>query len=153
MSFGVGEHPVAKKVHRCIYCNDDIAIGERHFKYVGEWEGEFQNWRMHDDCLEAHERETFDGEICEGPHQRGRTCDEKEAAERKMAKDANEVIAEMLREKGVAGEVLELVHRHNSGSVVMKDIFLESVYEEEQRVSKSRAKAIEAGKKKVRVGK
>jgi len=34
----------------------------------------------------------------------------------------------------------------------MKDIFLESVYEEEQRVSKSRAKAIEAGKKKVRVG-
>lgn len=151
MSFGQGEHPVAKKAHGCIYCGDDISIGERHFRYVGKWEGEFQNWRMHGDCLDAHQRETFDGEICEGPHQRGRTCDETESAQRKLSKDANEVIAELLREKGVSGEVLELVHRHNIGSVVMRDVFIESVYEEEQRVRKSRVDAIEAGKKKVRV--
>lgn len=150
MSFGQGEHPVARKPHRCLWCNESIAIGERHFKYVGEWEGEFQNWRMHSDCIDAHQRETCDGEICDTSHPRGRTCDEKEAAERKMAKDVNEVVAELLREKGVAGDVLDLVHRHNIGMVVVRDIFRESIYEEEQRVSESCRKAIKAGKRKVR---
>jgi len=150
MSFGEGCYPVAKKAHRCIWCNDLIVIGERHFKYVGEWEGEFQNWRMHEDCMNAHQRETFDGEICDSSHQRGRTCDEKEEAVRKLAKDTNEVIAQMLREKGVSPEVLELVTRSNIGSVVVKDILMESIYEEDRRVSEATTKAIEAGKKKAR---
>jgi hypothetical protein len=150
MGFGDGGHPVAKKTHPCIWCNEPIVIGERHFKYVGEWEGEFQNWRMHSDCLDAHQRETFDGEICDSAHQRGRTCEEKEAAQRKLAKDVNEVVADLLREKGVPGDVLDLIHRQNVGSIVVRDLFLESIYDEERRVQESRRKAIEAGKKKVR---
>jgi len=147
MGFGQGEYPVAKKMHHCIFCKDDIAVGERHFKYVGEWEGEFQNWRMHSDCLEAQQRETYDGEICEEAHRRGMTCDEKDSAIRKLSKDVNEVVADLLREKGVSPEVLELIHRHNIGGVVVRDLFLGSIYDEDRRVAEASAKAIEAGKK------
>lgn len=150
MGFGEGDRPVARKQHSCIWCHELIVIGERHFKYVGIWEREFQNWRMHDDCIDAHKRETYDGEICDEAHQRGRTCDEKESVERKLAKDVNEVMADLLREKGVAAEVLDLIHLHNMGSVVVRDLFKEFVYDEERRVTESRRKAIEAGKTKVR---
>lgn len=147
MSFGEGRHPVAKKRHVCIWCNSGISIGERHFYFFGEYEGDIQNWRMHSDCMDAHGRETSDGEICDSSHQRGRTCDEKEAAERKIARDATEVIVGLLREKKVSEDVLDLVIRQNIGSIILKDVFLESVYDEGRRVAEARQKAIEAGKK------
>ena len=51
--FGELKHPVAAKDHRCGWCGQAIAKGEKHAHYVGKWEGEFQNWRMHAECYEA----------------------------------------------------------------------------------------------------
>lgn len=80
--FQNGNTVKARKRHQCIYCSEPIVIGEYHHRQGGMWEGEWQDWRAHLDCLEAHYRETQDGygsgEICQEPHQRGRTCGETE---------------------------------------------------------------------------
>lgn len=44
---------VARKEHRCEYCGEKILKGEKHIKFSGVFEGEFQNWRMHDECNTA----------------------------------------------------------------------------------------------------
>lgn len=51
--FGNTSHPVASKDHRCQWCGDPILIGERHARYVGKWEGDFQDWRMHTECMDG----------------------------------------------------------------------------------------------------
>lgn len=96
MSFGEGRHPRARKVHYCVWCHTDIGIGERYFYFFGEWDGELQDWRMHADCEDAHQRETEEGEICDIQHQRGRTCAEKDAEQRKFAQELGEEIRERL---------------------------------------------------------
>ena len=85
-SFGSPTTPVARKAHRCEWCWQGIAVGEKHYKYVGVWEGDFQDWRMHLDCLEAWKREDAAndsrGEICDEKHGRGKCCgDESEDKE------------------------------------------------------------------------
>lgn len=76
--FGEGSTVRARKRHRCEWCQDIIKVGESHSHYKGMWEGDWQDWRTHTDCYEAFHRECADGEMCEGKHQRGRTCDETE---------------------------------------------------------------------------
>ena len=41
---------VGRKEYRCEWCGEKILCGEKHAHFVGKWEGEFQNWRMHDEC-------------------------------------------------------------------------------------------------------
>jgi hypothetical protein len=48
--FGEYTRPVARKEYRCEWCGEKILKGERHFKYAGIWEGDWQNWRMHGEC-------------------------------------------------------------------------------------------------------
>jgi len=48
--FGDGKWIVGRKPHRCDACYGPIPEGERHFNYRGMWEGEWQNWRMHEEC-------------------------------------------------------------------------------------------------------
>jgi hypothetical protein len=48
--FGHKFAPTARKDHRCAWCGDKIHKGEVHYHYKGKWQGEFQNWRMHNDC-------------------------------------------------------------------------------------------------------
>jgi hypothetical protein len=48
--FGGCSHPVGRKEYRCEWCGQKIPKGEKHVAYVGMWENEFQNWRMHDEC-------------------------------------------------------------------------------------------------------
>lgn len=48
--FGGYTQPVARKEYRCEWCGEKILKGEKHHKYVGMWEGDFQNWRMHSEC-------------------------------------------------------------------------------------------------------
>lgn len=43
-------HPVAAKVHRCIWCGQDIPVGETHRHERSIYEGEFQNHRWHSEC-------------------------------------------------------------------------------------------------------
>ncbi len=46
---------VARKQHQCVWCFEFILVGESHAHYVGTWEGEFQNWRMHEECHEDYD--------------------------------------------------------------------------------------------------
>jgi hypothetical protein len=48
--FGIHSNPTARKEHRCEWCGQKILKGEKHFQFVGKWQGEFQNWRMHLEC-------------------------------------------------------------------------------------------------------
>lgn len=51
--------PKARKNYLCIYCGELILKGETHSKASGKWEGEFQSWRMHNECLEQHDEENM----------------------------------------------------------------------------------------------
>ena len=95
-SFGQARTPRARKPHYCAWCHVTIEVGERHFYFFGRWEGELQDWRMHLECEDAHQRETYEGEICENRHDRARTCDEMESERRKLAKELGEEIQERL---------------------------------------------------------
>lgn len=66
------------KVHRCAWCPFPIEIGTTHLKFVGRWNNEFQNWRIHLECREPLEKSELHedmGEICFGPHARGGKCE------------------------------------------------------------------------------
>ena len=66
------------KTHACVWCHTRIVVGEEHQKFVGVWEGEFQNWRVHNDCLKpmtSSDQHEDSGEICSGPHFRGGKCE------------------------------------------------------------------------------
>lgn len=49
--FGEGRHIVARKDHRCQGCLSKIPKGEMHYQFKGAYEGEWQNWRMHEECF------------------------------------------------------------------------------------------------------
>jgi len=41
----------AAKDHRCERCGGAIPKGEIHIQGTGMWEGDWQNWRMHNECF------------------------------------------------------------------------------------------------------
>src|ERR1035437_214709 len=45
--------PKARKEYPCIWCSEKILIGEIHLKEVGEFEGDFQSNRWHEECHNA----------------------------------------------------------------------------------------------------
>jgi hypothetical protein len=60
--FGGYTWPKARKEHRCEWCYQKILIGEVHARFVGKWEGEFQDWRVHKECEAIMQKEDlFDG--------------------------------------------------------------------------------------------
>lgn len=50
--FGRLEHPKGRKQYRCAWCGEEILVGEVHAHYVGVWESEWQDWRMHEECYQ-----------------------------------------------------------------------------------------------------
>lgn len=52
--FGEMKTVVGKKDYRCEWCGETILKAETHHHFVGKFEGEFQNWRMHSECNEAY---------------------------------------------------------------------------------------------------
>ena len=54
-SFGEPRAVVARKPHRCEWCYEPILKGESHQQFKGMWEGDWQNWRMHQECFDAYE--------------------------------------------------------------------------------------------------
>lgn len=48
--FGNYSNPVAAKSHTCEWCYGIIAKGEKHVQFKGMFEGDWQNWRMHNEC-------------------------------------------------------------------------------------------------------
>lgn len=61
--FGDTNWPKAAKDHRCEWCGQGILKGEKHAHFVGKWDGEFQNWRMHSEC---YDDAITNGEIQDG---------------------------------------------------------------------------------------
>ena len=62
-----------RKAWPCAWCKGIIQAGEPHQRYVGTYEGEFQDWRVHEDCVIPLEKswDGCDGEICSSKHNRG----------------------------------------------------------------------------------
>ena len=52
--FGEGKWIIGRKRHRCEYCYGPIPKGEKHYNYRGMYDGEWQNWRMHEECQEDY---------------------------------------------------------------------------------------------------
>jgi len=44
--------PVAAKPHKCEWCGEQILKDEKHVKFVGMFESDFQSWRQHNECYE-----------------------------------------------------------------------------------------------------
>lgn len=145
--FGVDRNPVAKKNHVCEWCRTFVLIGERYYRYRGKWEGEFQDWAMHLDCVEAHQKETDDGEICDENHPRGRTCDERDEAYGKLEDEVNELIEDELRRLKASEDIVSLVRKNGFGSAIVKDLFKEYLYQEGRRVDEAQKKAMKSVKK------
>lgn len=135
--FGDGRTVRARKEFTCQWCHDPILVGERHFRFTGKWQGEFQDWRMHSDCEDAHQSETYEGEICENAHQRGRTCADKDAEQRLFAKEIGGEIKEAV-EKSV--NRTELFYTNLADDLI--DLFGQWVEEERARVKAASEKAM-----------
>ena len=58
--FGEGKWVIGRKRHRCESCFGPIQKGERHWHYQGMYEGDWQNWRMHEECYLACEEDGDD---------------------------------------------------------------------------------------------
>lgn len=69
--FGETTHPKAAKDHRCEWCGETILKGEKHVRFTGKWEGEFQDWRMHYECHEATDRMDLTDGFTPYEHARG----------------------------------------------------------------------------------
>ena len=54
--FGAGKWVIGTKEHRCEWCGQSIHKGEKHYQYKGVWDGEWQNWRMHEECHDDYDR-------------------------------------------------------------------------------------------------
>lgn len=71
-----GYRRVAKpnKAYPCAWCKGIIQAGEQHQRFVGTHEGDFQDWRVHDDCIPPMEKSwdlEHDWAICLSKHNRG----------------------------------------------------------------------------------
>lgn len=139
--FGDGQIVRARKNHSCEWCHSSIVVGERHFRFCGKWQGEFQDWRMHNECEDAHSRETYEGEICEAFHQRGRTCSDTEENRRHFAKSLGDLLKKEI-EKGLKAD-----HEWaNLGRIAMREVE-EWQYEEEHRINELKKTVLEENRK------
>jgi hypothetical protein len=55
MSYALIEEsfPVARKRHTCIWCGENIDVGEKHRHEKSNYCGDFQNHRWHMECNQA----------------------------------------------------------------------------------------------------
>ena len=69
--------PKARKVHRCIWCGEDVIIGETYKREKSVYDGAMQDFKWHLECWEASQEELkrslddcFDSGINERPEKR-----------------------------------------------------------------------------------
>jgi hypothetical protein len=51
------EHRIARKMHRCTYCAEPIAVGDGYVFQKGVYDGRWYENKMHPECFE---------DLCEG---------------------------------------------------------------------------------------
>lgn len=56
----------ARKPHQCEYCIGPIVIGETTMNVRGKYDGEFQNYYLHEEC---HEEISMETKICGGEYE------------------------------------------------------------------------------------
>lgn len=67
-------YPIARKEHICEWCGEKIEKGEKYYRYVGFYDGNFQNTPLHLECAEAmdkHLKEDMDDEYTPYSFKRG----------------------------------------------------------------------------------
>lgn len=52
--FGEAKTVTGRKAHRCEACYCWIPKGEPHHHFKGMFDGEWQDWRMHDECYKSY---------------------------------------------------------------------------------------------------
>lgn len=50
---GTYRQTIARKAYRCKGCFGPIGVKERHWHFHGKYMGEWQNIRLHAECMEA----------------------------------------------------------------------------------------------------
>jgi hypothetical protein len=113
--------PKAKKQHQCIWCGELILIGEIHFKEVGEYEGDFQSNRYHNECHSAADKYFKEsGENCFDPYENKRgSTDEKSVVSERVFKEDKPI------ERGWLREVLDDVKKSRDTMTIPTSKFLE----------------------------
>lgn len=127
--FGGGDSVKARKEHQCIWCLTPIVKDEIHYQFKGLWEGDWQNWRMHSECSEAHSREADGGEIHDETHERGRTCSETEMSRWNKAKEVAELI-----KKTLGSKMLENDRQFENLGAEVLDLVVDWVESEQERI-------------------
>jgi hypothetical protein len=52
--FGDGNWIKTRKPHRCEWCGQRIEVGANAYHYKGMYDGEWQDWRMHEECQDDY---------------------------------------------------------------------------------------------------
>lgn len=65
--FGEIKHVVGRKRHRCMACWSFIPVKEKHHHCKGMYDGDWQNWRMHNECFESYKADGY-GEFTPGDY-------------------------------------------------------------------------------------
>ena len=56
-SFGGESQIKIRKDSRCDWCGETMKKGETVYRWKGMWEGDWQNWKMHNECEIAMRKE------------------------------------------------------------------------------------------------
>lgn len=63
--FGESKRVMSFQQRRCDYCYGPIPEREKHWSWKGRFDGEWQSWRMHDECMTDYS-DHGDGEFFPG---------------------------------------------------------------------------------------
>lgn len=71
MPFNETRWPISLKDHRCEWCYEPIKAQEQHAHFIGVFQGDFQDWRMHKDCYaDADNSDSLEDGFIPGAHSR-----------------------------------------------------------------------------------
>lgn len=113
--------PKARKEYPCIWCSEKILIGEIHLKEVGEFEGDFQSNRWHEECHNAAQmyfNESGENEFTPYENKRGSIDEKSIVSERVVDEDKP-------TENGWLRKVLDDVKKSKETMTIPTSEFLE----------------------------
>jgi hypothetical protein len=54
MNFGTEKQVKLRKTVRCAWCGQDMMKGKTVYQFKGRWNGDWQNWKMHNECRDVY---------------------------------------------------------------------------------------------------